>query len=490
MTYLADTTHDSLSSATCVRRPEAARVRLSFWTSTQRVECELTSGHAIVVGRGAGADLLIDDATVSRHHARVAFDGVSVTVEDLGSRNGVWLGNQRVPSAVLDAGSHAMLGDVTLVAHRQRGQPEDLSPLASASRSLSLARSKSFGPPASTAMTTLLPLECGEAAPLCATAEMLELSRTLRKVAPLPVPVLVLGETGSGKEGVAREVHARSPRANRALVVVNCAAIPATLIESTLFGHLRGAFSGADQARVGLFEAADGGTLFLDEVGELSLAAQAALLRVLETRRIVRVGAHQETQIDVRVVAATHRDLRAMTEASLFRLDLFHRLNTVTLSVPPLRARPHAIRSLACFFLRSAATELNVERLLVDETFFAACQAYSWPGNVRELKNVALRAAALADGRPITQHDLPAEISAGRLACSAPTRARESGTQQANVEGVSACDLKQDLKQREREAIAQALDQAGGNKRLAADLLRIPLRTFHRRVKEMRLIKD
>jgi two-component system response regulator AtoC len=232
-----------------------------------------------------------------------------------------------------------------------------------------------------------------------------QLLATLEKAAASSLPVLVQGETGTGKELLARALHDRSPRSPFPFVPINCAALPETLIESELFGHERGAFTGAVERKTGLFEVASRGTAFLDEIGELTLPLQSRLLRVLETQEFFRVGGTRPVKVDVRVVSATNRDLRAEVESSRFREDLFYRLNGVTLSVPPLRERPGDVAVLARHFLdRSGGGHM------LDGGALERLQSYEWPGNVRELEMVIQRAALLCPGSTIRAQDLPLDV--------------------------------------------------------------------------------
>ncbi|WP_435101958.1 sigma-54-dependent transcriptional regulator [Arhodomonas sp. AD133] len=219
----------------------------------------------------------------------------------------------------------------------------------------------------------------------------------IRKVAPTDTTVLVLGESGTGKELVARAVHEQSGRREAAMVAVNCAAIPESLIEAELFGHEKGAFTGAEGRRRGLVESADGGTLFLDEIGELPLAAQARLLRVLQEGEIRRVGADRASRVDVRLVAATHRDLNAMVSRGEFREDLFFRIQVMEIRLPPLRERGEDLPALARFLLEKTCRRLNRPPMRLGDDALAAIRAYHWPGNVRELENAIERAVILAE---------------------------------------------------------------------------------------------
>ena len=231
---------------------------------------------------------------------------------------------------------------------------------------------------------------------------MAEAFERIRKVAPTRTSVLILGESGTGKELAARAVHNQSERADAPMIAVNCAAIPEGLIEAELFGHEKGAFTGATGARQGLVEAADGGTLFLDEIGELPLTAQARLLRVLQEGEIRRVGASRSVRVDIRLVAATHRDLARMVEAGEFRDDLYFRIHVMEIRLPPLRERGEDLPELARFLLDKARRRLNRPPLQFDDGALEQIRRYSWPGNVRELENVLERAVILAEGTILT----------------------------------------------------------------------------------------
>lgn len=235
----------------------------------------------------------------------------------------------------------------------------------------------------------------------------------IRKVAPTQTTVLVNGESGTGKELAARALHLLSPRASKPLISVNCAAIPESLIESELFGHEKGSFTGAVSARTGLIEAADGGSLFLDEIGELPAEAQARLLRVLQESEIRKVGATQSRKVDVRMIAATHRNLKAMTRTGEFREDLYYRLNVMQIRLPPLRERRADILGLAGRFLKQQAQRLDRPDLHLSPEAMQALQRYRWPGNVRELENAIERASILVDGDTITPSVLDLDSDSG-----------------------------------------------------------------------------
>ena len=284
---------------------------------------------------------------------------------------------------------------------------------------------------------------------------MKELYDLVTRVARTRMPVLILGETGVGKELVARAVHDASPRANAAFCPISCATIPATLTESALFGHEKGAFTGASSRVEGIFEQADGGTVFLDEVGELPPPAQAALLRVLETGRITRVGGTREITVDVRVVAATHRDLASMVTEGLFREDLLYRLDAMTLEVRPLRERVEDIVPLARSALRRAAEQWETPALDFEPAVLDAFCAYRWPGNVRQLRNVVDRAAAIAVGARVTLADLSREI--------ANASGAELPTTLEDCEARAGRNLTERVSAFEREILRDALARAGGS---------------------------
>ena len=326
----------------------------------------------------------------------------------------------------------------------------------------------------------------GEPAPVAQVRrnlKMLELGRTVERLASRRISVLVTGETGAGKELIARELHERGDRRDGPLKVVNCGAIPKHLIESELFGHMKGAFTGALRDHPGVFVQAHGGTIFLDEVGELSAPAQAALLRVLDTQRICPIGATQDQLVDVRVVAATHRDLREMVESGGFRLDLYHRLNAVVLHVPPLRGRADEIGPLSEYFLkRFCAPDRELPRLSTEA--LGCLRAYHWPGNIRELRNVIERALALSDGALIQPSDLPGPL---QLRPTEPPSAVEPSLTAEPADKPAHArewiDLRESLKLHEEELIREALRRTAGNQRRAARLLRLPLRTLERKLK-------
>jgi DNA-binding NtrC family response regulator len=296
-----------------------------------------------------------------------------------------------------------------------------------------------------------------------AMQDVLELAA---RVAPLDTTVLVNGESGTGKEFVVKMIHDQSTRAGGPLVSVNCAALTDTLLESELFGHVRGAFTGAVRDKPGLFEVASAGTLFLDEVGEIATALQAKLLRALQQGEIRRVGSERTVRVNPRVIAATNRDLRVEVEAGRFREDLYFRLGAFVITVPPLRERQEAIAPLAQEFVRRAATRLKRDVRGIAPEAMSRLLSYDWPGNVRELEHAMERAVILASGKRIVPQDLPPEVR---------SRSRQRASQTF------------DLEQQERTLIQQALERFRGNRRQAAEALRISPVTLWRKIKRYKL---
>lgn len=330
-----------------------------------------TAAHEIttatIAGRDPRAGLLVEDASCSREHARLELRDGALWVSDLGSRNGTFVQGERVGATgtLAPLGSVVRMGGTLLVA-------ADVAPYLGER------------PPA--------------LAGLLGGARLDEARARVETIARAQSPVLVLGETGTGKEVIGRLLHERSGRSGP-FVGLNCAAIPSDLVDAELFGHSRGAFSGAGAARAGQFRTADGGTLLLDEIGEMPPAVQAKLLRTLETGEVRPIGEDKTVRVDVRVVAATHRDLEQMIEAGTFRADLLHRLAGLRLELPPLRDRPEDIPLLACHFVETPGltyTAAALEHLMLQP----------WPGNVRELRNVVMAAASIARQRDQSEIDL------------------------------------------------------------------------------------
>jgi DNA-binding NtrC family response regulator len=326
---------------------------------------------------------------VSRLHARLDVEERDYVLRDLGSTNGTRVGDTRVREACLDDGSAIELGATRLV-FRLTDEPFEI-PLADADRFEGL---------------------------LGRSVAMRELFAICARVAPTEAAVIIEGETGTGKDLVARALHERSARRGRPFVVLDCAAIPPGLIESELFGHERGAFTGATAARAGVFERAAGGTVFLDELGELPLELQPKLLRCLERGELTRVGGERPIRVDFRAIAATHRDLPRMITENRFRADLYYRLAVIRLAVPPLRERREDIPLLAAHFAREVLGDAARPGLPADalDALFGELTRHDWPGNVRELRNVVERAIILADPALIAAGAL--EVAAGELSRS------------------------------------------------------------------------
>lgn len=568
---MKDTTHQEI--ATGLRREPRVSLVFYFRDGAKIVEPQSTP---LTFGRSWPADIVVEDASVSRAHAKffVAPDG-GVWFEDLGSTNGSRLNGVRTKRGRIAPSDELRLGDVTCALHvlslghgveglvgydklfellqyelaraRTFGRPTALLMVAAKAPGHPLRK---WGPAlleklrsvdraavyASDAVLVALPEANGDHAEALGAEiiredralrygfaafpgdgtnvdELLDIARTrmvhgsrsraepgadgkpavvgkrslavwdlVERVANASLPVLVLGETGTGKELVATALHHRGSRHGGPLRSVNCAAIPPSLAESVLFGHEKGAFTGADKQTRGLFEQAHAGTLFLDEVGELPAGAQASLLRVLETKHITKVGGDREIKVDVRVVAATHRDLEAMSREGLFRKDLYYRLHGVTIEVPPLRERKDEIGPLAEAFLRDAIRENGRSVRGFDPEARAALLRWSWPGNVRELKNVVERGVVIARGDMITLDDLPERIRETSIVSSAsiPPGAQPP---QMSSHGLDADvdykeRLRREMQRYERELITNALSAAGGNVTEAAKALKIPVRTL------------
>jgi DNA-binding NtrC family response regulator len=317
-------------------------------------------------------------------------------------------------------------------------------------------------------------------APVVVSPKMQEIYGTIQRIADSNLPVLICGETGSGKEVLAQAIHDKSGRRKRALRCINCASIPEQLIESALFGHEKGSFTGADRRAMGLFEVASGGTVLLDEIGELSPPAQAKILRVLETKRVNRVGGSKDIEVDVRVLAATHQDLEQMCEAGRFRWDLFYRLNGMALKLPPLRDRPEEILPLAEHFMREAAKANRCNVRQIDEAAQKLLTSYGWPGNVRELRNVMERAVVIAQEATITVHDLSERVRQ-KLPDSPSAGADLFDPGVTQQEGFG--NLKDRVQQYEAHLLLEALKAHDWNQTNTAKALGIPLRTFVHKMK-------
>ncbi|MEZ0230398.1 MAG: sigma 54-interacting transcriptional regulator [Planctomycetota bacterium] len=412
----------------------------------------------LTIGRASTNQVPIADASVSRKHALLKLTSTAWTIEDLGSANGTVLnGRALAPNqpATIRPGDVIEVGDIAVLI---RGpQPK-------------------------------APEKKEENAPVVLAESMKALYALIDKVAPANVNVLILGETGAGKEVVAQTIHRRSPRASAPFIGVNCAAFTETLLESELFGHEKGAFTGAEKTKPGLLESAQGGTIFLDEVGELPAGFQAKLLRVLEERQVRRVGSLSSRPIDVRIVAATNRDLDQEVLKGSFRKDLYFRLNGFTLTVPPLRERVVEIEALARHYVMLFAREIGRKRepVLSGEALHHL-QRHRWPGNVRELRNVIQRAVLLAGDGPIRPEHLPPleavepRSSDTDIQLKAGERPTDSNLTQRlpRVSGVDLPDEKRrEVESLEQKRIQDALEECAGNQTRAAKLLGISRRSL------------
>ncbi len=357
-------------------RVDTSRARLFVAAGPDKGKTvELREG-ALLVGSDPSCDLVLRDPSVSRRHLEVVREGEVAVFRDLGSTNGTFYGEARIREVLLGFGSELRVGRTVL-----RYVPaEEAVPVA---------------PSAAQAFGQLLGRD----------RKMREIFSLLEDIAPSDATVIIEGETGTGKELVARAIHEHSARCKGPFGVFDCSAVPKDLIESSLFGHVKGAFTGATQTRAGVFERSNKGTVFLDEIGELDLSMQPKLLRVLEAREVQKVGGDEYVPVDVRVVVATNRNLKAEVRAGNFREDLYYRLAVVKIVMPPLRERREDIPMLAEAFLTGlGADEDAIERLLTAENL-RAMSAYEWPGNVRELRNVVERAYHLARGPKVDIRD-------------------------------------------------------------------------------------
>ena len=297
-------------------------------------------------------------------------------------------------------------------------------------------------------------------------------------MAPADCTVLILGETGTGKELAARALHVESGRSSKRFLAVNCASLTEELLAHELFGHEKAAFTGANATKKGLLEAADGGTFFLDEIGDMSLGMQASMLRVLENRTLLRVGGTREIPVDVRIIAATNKDLRQMVEEGSFRKDLFYRLNVITVTLPPLRERPDDIPLLATFFLGRSAAAFDKQIAEIDDRALELLMKHSFPGNVRELGHIMERAVVLCNGTVITTDHLPPEVV--EAAPSAP----------CHDAGRTCRDSIVSLEENERRYLAWVMEQSGGSTSRAAKLLGLNRGSLWRKLRRFNLHTD
>jgi two-component system, NtrC family, response regulator AtoC len=405
----------------------------------------------VSIGRDETSTIYIDHPSVSRVHARLVL-GAKVLVEDLGGANGTFV---RDPSKITAP-----------------GQTQPLRRLVNETSELRVGEQLLFG----AVGVVLRELPTQPQVAVVQSEAMREIYAEVSRIARSTLSVLLLGETGVGKEVVAHAVHEGSPRAGQPFLAINCAALGESTLEGELFGYERGSFTGAVQARPGLFEAADRGSVFLDEIGDLPLPIQAKLLRVLEERRVLRLGARSTRSVDIRIIAATNRDLDADVAGGRFRRDLLYRLNAVVFNIPPLRERPAEVAALAETFVAAICEQLRRPKLSISAELLVRLTAHPWPGNVRELKNVIERAAVLCDGPELGLEHLPRAWSAKR---PDPLPASE--------EPGGPFQLRGDLQTVERNRILAALDRCGGNQTRAAQMLGISRRTLVNRMSQFQL---
>ncbi len=444
MNEALETALDALSGAAL---PEAGQIGRA-WLIVRHPDreqpelVELALEREVVIGRlGSHAQVVVEGSKVSRKHALVAHRGEYVEVRDLGSLNGTQVGG-----SVLRSGSARLRGGEQL----RIGESEILLAVTRTSRRA-----------ASDAAASNLPND----GIVLAEPSMQQVFMLLQRLAPLKTSVLIEGESGVGKQVIAEHLHQLGPRASAPFIHVNCASLPESLAESALFGHERGAFTGADRRKHGYFEAASGGTLFLDEIAELPLALQSKLLVVLEQSTVTRVGSTEAVRIDVRIACATHQDLSARVKRGEFREDLWFRLSAFALKIPPLRERPRELMLLAELFLRDIAATAAQPAPRLTEEARRALQRYHWPGNVRELRNTMEFAFVMAAGADVLEQHLPS-----RRVASGPVELAATSAPDA--------PLPTRLDELERRELSAAMAAEAGNQTRAARRLGISRRAL------------
>jgi two-component system response regulator AtoC len=421
----------------------------------------------VTIGRDEASAIRIDDPAVSRRHAILRL-GDAPEIEDLGGANGTFV-RQTAPAG---PGNDTVHVNIRQLVRRKA--------------SLAVGDCLLFGT-ACVVLRHAPRLELPDLAQGVVVRDpaMRTLYAEAARVARATINVLLLGETGVGKEVLARAIHAHSPRATGPFLGVNCGALAESLLESELFGSEKGAFTGA-LARAGLFEAANGGTVFLDEVGELPLSTQVKLLRVLEERVVTRLGSTRARPIDVRVVAATNRDVEADSRQGRLRPDLYFRLNGVALVIPPLRERPRELEALAASFLAAACRDMErVPPLAFSSAALDALRQHSWPGNVRELRNAVERAAVMCTESTILPEHLPPALLATMRGSQARTAAEAPLTPATGASAPQS--LQSEVRALERSRILETLERCGGNQSEAARQLGMPRRTLVSRLSELGL---
>jgi transcriptional regulator with PAS, ATPase and Fis domain len=442
----------------------------------------LTAGSVVEIGRSSDNQVQIDDPSVSRHHARLHVNG-EVQVEDLGSANG---------TSLVRASNTRPEADETDASANQRLEPNQLATvvpgdvLRVGAVILVLQRKGRSSLPSASGE----PAYIGPA--VLVDPEMRRVYDLATRAAARDISVLVLGETGVGKEVMAETIHRRSPRAEHPFLRLNCAALPESLLEGELFGHERGAFTGAHAAKAGLIESTDRGSVFLDEIGELPLGTQAKLLRVLEERTVQRLGATKPRHVNVRFITATNRDLAREVRAGRFRGDLYYRISGLVVRIPALRQRPSEIQPMAEHFLREFCARSGQQRPYLSDEAIERLQSYDWPGNVRELRNVMERAALLSiEGhvgaeQVMLEPPLPEDELEDADDFDAVTKVTTVLDPEHPAHGEPAEALSS-LPPTERDRIIRALESCGGNQTRAAKLLGISRRTLINRLEQFQL---
>ena len=415
-------------------------------------ETALLKGASLSVGTDPTSDLRLTDPTVSRRHLVLSLTPDGILAEDLGTTNGSWVGGVRLRAAIIPAGATLKLGGTVLT--------------------VKSSTSRFLVTPAQVASFHGL---LGE------SPAMRNIYGLIQQLARTDLPVNVTGETGTGKELVGRALHLAGPRKDKPFLVLDCGSIMPDLLRSELFGHEKGAFTGADRANKGILEQARGGTVFLDEVGEMGLGVQPQLLRALETRQVTRIGSHAAMDVDFRVVSATNRDLKAMSLDGQFRSDLLYRLSAVTIRLPPLRDRREDIPALARHFVEAYAQRHQVPAPRFSNAALEALAVYAWPGNIRELKNTADALCALAAGATVDVPQVRQILGVERATSPAPTARAAVATP------VVAAQVASKLDDMEKQAIATALEQTGWNRRAAARQLGISPTTLLRKIEKFGL---
>jgi two-component system response regulator AtoC len=429
-----------------------AALHLRIYCDASVVAHRLPEPGKIRIGRAATNDVVVDDVALSRQHA-VLHVGARIEIEDLGSANGT-----TVRHRTLGVGERAVI---------EVGEPFELGTLSAV-----IKKSRAITLPGMEVERPANDAPSGSHAVFPTSGPMRDLRATIDRLAVGTISVLILGETGVGKEVISEQVHLASPRAARAYVRINCGALTESLLESELFGHEKGAFTGANQAKVGLLESANGGTVFLDEVGELPAGLQVKLLRVLENREVVRVGAVRPRPLDVRFIAATNRNLEQAVQESTFREDLFFRLSAATVQIPPLRERVDEIIPLANWFLGRSARELGRRVPALSNEARDTMLRYHWPGNIRELRNAIERAVLLCDDT-VEARFLPTRLVGARIESAPQSAPRSSGAPRK---------LADELDEIERRRIVDALEQCAGSQSRAATVLGISRSTLLARI--------